>query len=209
MAIVDKHKLLEHVEGCSELTLELGCGARKRDPKAIGIDALDHEAVDIVGDVLDVLRQLPDDTVASVSSYHFVEHVEDIEGLMRELARVIRPGGKLLFVAPHFSNPYYYSDYTHQRPFGLYSFSYLAEDRLFSRRVHNYQQLNAFEIRAVKLIFKSPRPFYVRYGLKRIWQLLFNLNTYLMEFYEENLCYLFPCYEVRYQLVKKGGDSPA
>ncbi|MEZ4677697.1 MAG: hypothetical protein R2932_26125 [Caldilineaceae bacterium] len=36
--------------------------------------------------------------------------------------------------------------------------------------------------------------------MKRFLGLLFNLNTYMRELYEENFCYLIPCYELRYEL---------
>jgi ubiquinone/menaquinone biosynthesis C-methylase UbiE len=157
--------------------------------------------VDIVGDVFDVLRQVPDHTVAAVYSYHFFEHVHDLSKLMQELERVLVPNGTLTVVVPHFSNPYFYSDYTHKNSFGLYSFSYFAEDRIFSRKVPTYEKKPAFTLVRVDLVFKSPVPFYVRYAVKRLFQYIFNLNTYLKEFYEENLCYLIPCYEIRYELL--------
>ncbi len=56
MAILDKRGSLSWLQDAS---LELGCGGRKRHPEALGIDALDHECVDIVGDVYDVLAQMP------------------------------------------------------------------------------------------------------------------------------------------------------
>ncbi len=56
MAILDKRGLPGSLQGA---TLELGCGGRKRHPEAIGIDALDHECVDIVGDVYEVLERMP------------------------------------------------------------------------------------------------------------------------------------------------------
>jgi hypothetical protein len=30
---------------------------------------------------------------------------------------------------------------------------------------------------------------------------VFNLNTYMKEFYEENFCYWIPCYEIQYELM--------
>jgi len=29
----------------------------------------------------------------------------------------------------------------------------------------------------------------------------------MMEFYEENLCYIIPCYEIRYEMIKKGHQT--
>ncbi len=54
----------------------------------------------------------------------------------------------------------------------------------------------------VALIFKSSPPFYLRWGIKKVFQALFSLNRYMMELYEETFCYLIPCYEIRYDLVK-------
>lgn len=204
MEIIDKHHILNKITESGDLTLELGCGSYKRNKDAVGIDVIDHECVDIVGDVYDVLRKIPGNSVSAVYSYHFFEHVEDIAAIMKELARIIKEDGLLVIVTPHFSNPYYYSDYTHKNKFGLYSFSYLSNDSIFLRKVPDYNKLLKFKLNKVRLVFKSPRPFYFRWGLKKFFQVIFNLNRYMMEFYEENLCYIFPCYEIRYEMTKKG-----
>jgi len=39
--------------------------------------------------------------------------------------------------------------------------------------------------------------------LKKVLQAVFNLNQYMREFYEENCCYLFPCYEIEFLLRRK------
>jgi len=204
MEIVDKQNILNRITEIGDLTLELGCGSCKRNKDAIGIDVIDYKCVDIVGDVYDVLRKIPGNSVSAVYSYHFFEHVEDIGAIMKELARIIKEDGLLVIVTPHFSNPYYYSDYTHKNQFGLYSFSYLSSDSIFLRKVPDYNKVLKFELNKVRLIFKSPRPFYFRWGLKKLFQTIFNLNRYMMEFYEENLCYIIPCYEIRYEMIKKG-----
>jgi len=65
-----------------------------------------------------------------------------------------------------------------------------------------YQRELKFKIKNVKLVFKSPRPFYGRYGLKKIAQTIFNMGFYLKELYEENLCWLIPCYEIRFEMER-------
>lgn len=199
----DKHGRLDTLADATEVTLELGCGPRKRHSSAIGIDALDYAAVDVVGDVFDVLARVPDGAVDAVHSYHFVEHVDDPGRLIAELRRVLKIGGLVKTVAPHFSNPYYYSDYTHRRPYGLYSFSYLADDHLFRRRVPRYAGDTGFELISVRLIFKAPPPFYVRYAFRRILQSIVNLATYTQEAYEAGWCFWFPCYEVEYVVIRR------
>lgn len=189
------------------IALELGCGATKRDTHAIGIDALDLDGVDLVGDVFEVLAEFPRASVDAVTSHHFVEHVDDISHLVRELARVMKPGSELMIVAPHFSNPYFYSDPTHRRFFGLYTFCYLARSALFRRHVPTYAATLEFDLVHVELGFRSTRPFYVRHALKRMWGPLFNASRWLQEYWEENLCWLMPCYEVRYLLRRRDASA--
>ena len=95
---------------------------------------------------------------------------------------------------------YFYSDYTHRGFFGLYSFSYLVSDSIHRRKVPTYGREICFELSQADLVFKSSPPFYVRYAYKQILQVVFNLNRYTRELYEENFCYLFPCYEIRFEM---------
>lgn len=200
MTIIDKYGVLNNLSQFQPLILELGCGNRKRQEHSIGIDILDYEAVDIVGDIFEVFQQIPDQSVDVVASHHFFEHIDDLNRLMAELARISSIGGKLEIVVPHFSNPYFYSDPTHRSFFGLYTFSYYAKSPFFKRLVPTYQRELKFELLQAKLVFKSPPPFYVRYGFKKILEKVFNSSYFFKEFYEENLCYIFPCYEINYQL---------
>ena len=202
MKIVDKHGLLADLAGNDNIVLELGCGSRKRHSEAIGIDARDLPGVDIVGDALSVLRELPAESVSTVHSYHFFEHVNDFAAYMVEMNRVMKKSGQLHITTPHFSNPYYYSDCTHRTPFGLYSLSYFCDSNLFRRRVPVYHPGLRFDLVSVDLIFKASPPFYLRWGVKKVFQFLFNSSSYMKELYEESFCYLIPCYEVRYELVK-------
>lgn len=198
--VIDKHGIFERLGSEGPVLMELGCGPRKRNARAIGIDALDFPCVDIVGDVYDVLQRFSAGSVDEVYAYHFIEHVDDINKLMRELSRIMKADGLIEFVAPHFSNPYFYSDPTHRSLFGLYTFCYFSVDSPFQRAVPTYQKDILFRLERADLIFKSSRPFYIRYAMKSLIGKLFNSCSYMKEFYEENLCYLFPCYEIRYRL---------
>lgn len=196
------HTVWEKIESGGRVNLELGCGNRKRHADSIGIDRLEYDAVDIVGDIESTLARFPEQSVDRVYSHHCFEHLDSLDRIMDQLARAMKPKGALHVEVPHFSNPYYYSDHTHRQPFGLYSFSYLAKDALFQRRCPTYQRQIHFELKQVKLVFKSPRPFYGRYGIKKVFQGIFNLNRYMAEFYEENLCWVIPCYEICYDLER-------
>lgn len=202
MEIIDKKNVLINLDTSRKVKLELGCGGQKKHDDAIGIDAIDYPCVDIVGDIFDVLQKIPDKTIHEVSSYHFFEHVDNLSKLVNEIERVLVEKGKLLVVVPHFSNPYYYSDYTHKSTFGLYSFSYFASDSIFTLKVPTYEKSPMFSLTNVTLVFKSPKPFYFRWLWKKMFQYLFNLNNYMKELYEENFCYFIPCYEIKYEMMK-------
>lgn len=202
--MIDRNNVLQRaLQGEELLCLELGCGDRKRHPTAVGIDLLDFPGVDVVGDVLEVLKALPDACVQRVWSYHFLEHVDSVSAIMRELGRVCAPGAIVEVTVPHFSNPFFYSDPTHRSAFGLYSMSYFCIDKLFSRSVPKYGLQPLFEVFDVKLFFKSPRPRYIRYALKRLIQAMVNSCSWTQELYEELFSFLCPCYELRYSLVRR------
>ncbi len=200
--INDKKNILDSLNSEIFFEIELGCGPSKKNTNAIGIDLIDYDCVDIVGDVFEVLSQIPSGVVQNIYTYHFLEHINDIDKLIKEMHRVLADGGKIFAVVPHFSNPFYYSDLTHKATFGLYSFSYYSISN-FKRQVPIYQNGILFKQESVRLIFKSYPPRYFRHGVKKFCEFIFNLNTYIKEFYEENLTFIFPCYEVSYILIKK------
>ncbi|HEY6836873.1 MAG TPA: hypothetical protein VI142_10555 [Gaiellaceae bacterium] len=184
------------------LKLDLGCGPTKRGADYIGVDVLDGPAVDVVADVLEFLRALGDERVIEVYSSHLFEHLDDLSSVVDELERVLVVGGRLHVVVPHFSNAYYYSDPTHRRLFGLYTFSYFAEDPLLRRRVPTYGRDPRLRLESVRLGFRSAVEFPTRYHVKAAVGRLVNRSTWLKEFYEENLAAMIPCYELEYRLVK-------
>lgn len=207
-SIIDRHGWLERLNNRPPgVRLELGCGPRKRDADAIGIDALPFDGVDIVGDVFEVLGRMPSASIEAVSSSHFFEHIAHLPRLLRELERVMRPGATLRTVVPHFSNPYFYSDYTHQRTFGLYSFSYLCRDTILRRQVPQYGEAVGFDLVSVRLRFKAPRPFYVRHAARQVIDLIVNSTSWTQEWYEAGWCWLFPCYEIEYNLRRSDAET--
>lgn len=182
------------------VSLELGCGPYRSFPDYVGVDSLSYPGVDVVSDVIEFLRSLPDRCVDNVHSSHFLEHVSDLPRLMDEFTRVCKPGGRVVSVVPHFSNPFFYSDPTHTRFFGLYTMSYFARDRLFRRKVPTYGKVPAFDLADLDLSFRSP--FRVRYALRLPVQWAVNATRWGQEFYEEFLTPFFYCYEITYTLVR-------
>ena len=83
----------------------------------------------------------------------------------------------MIVVFPHLSNPFFYSDPTHESFFGLYTFSYYCDDQVLSRKVPKYGVDPKFMIASVGLIFKSYRPHYLRHGIKKMFQFLVNIEA--------------------------------
>jgi len=200
MTMIDKKMKISNFDINKLNILELGCGRTRKFQDSITIDIVDLDTIDVVADLNKGLSFIPDNSIDKIYSFHFLEHVDNIEFLMYEIYRVLKPGGKKIGTVPHFSNPHYYSDYTHKKFFGLYTFSYFSKSSPFKRDVPKFYNSLDFKIIEIKLIFGS----YTRYRsyLKRIFQFLVNFNVSFQEFYEENLSYLIPASEIYFVLEK-------
>ncbi len=202
METIIRFDLAETLRNQDPVILELGAG-KENVQNRILIDQLDMPHIDIVTDLETGLPLFPDNSVDQIYSTSLLEHIDNLDGLMRDIWRVLKPTGEISLFVPHFSNPYFYSDYTHKRFFGLYSFEYFAHDQTrFKRKVPSFYHDFGFMVKDITLIFFSP--WKERTIGKRIFQKFINSNTALMEYYEENLCYFVPCYgiDVTLQPVK-------
>lgn len=130
---------------------------------------------DLTADLTDI--PLPDASVDLVISCHVLEHIPDDRAAMRELARVLRPGGQAVIMVPNdarpvteegadvaspaermrrFGHPYHYRNY------GLDIVDRLAEaglvaDRVFSKRYLSGHKRRRFRINRNDL-FHCRRP---------------------------------------------------
>jgi len=192
--------IAEKIQKNERIVIELGCGPNKKEG-AIGVDKFQGEAVDIIADIEKGLPFLPDNSVDELFSRHLLEHIENLELLIREIHRVMKPGGIHRAIVPHFSNPYFYSDYTHRRFFGLYTFDYFAdEETKLKRKVPNFYNDLRFHITRRYLRFHSTHPFCnFRRSLISKWV---NRSSHAQERYEESYCYLYPCQEIHYEMTK-------
>jgi SAM-dependent methyltransferase len=208
--MTDKRGLLARPQELRNVVIELGCGPKKRYVDSIGVDVIDSDAVDLLGDAIEVQRALPEGSARLVTSSHFLEHVQDPGAMLDEMNRLLAPGGQIEIIVPHFANPYYHSDPTHASGvgFGLYTMSYYARDTNFRRKVPGYVRREHLTLKRVDLGFKSSVPFYGRHAIKRLVGPLFNSCRYMQELWEENFCYLFPCYEIRYVLGRTTDSAP-
>ena len=176
------------------LIIELGCGQKSKQGR-ITVDKVDLPNVDIVTDIENGLSFLPDNCVDEIHCRSVLEHIQNFEDLIREIIRVLKKSGEAHIFVPHFSNPYYYSDYTHKRFFGLYTFYYFVDtERQLKRKVPNFYTDIRINIISLRLVFRSP--FWLSRQIKKAFGILINCHRFLKEFYEQHLCFIFPCHGI-------------
>lgn len=196
MPVTLKVDLEERLRSREPLRVELGCGPSKR-PGFLGIDALELPGVDLVGDLVEALALLPDRGVSELAAHHVLEHLDDLDGTLRAVDRVLADDGVLRVSVPHFSNPLGWSDPTHRRAFGLYSFLYYCapERQPLRRRVPTYALEPRFRVEELELGFRPARR--DTSLASRVLTRLVNATPRMQERYEAHACWLLPCYEVR------------
>lgn len=106
--------------------LDLGAGLVERAPGSIRADRSRVVRPDVV---LEATTSLPfrANSLDRVCCYDVLEHVDDLVGVMSEIYRVLKPGGRLFVTTPHFSCANSYTDPTHRHHFGWRSFDYFLE----------------------------------------------------------------------------------
>lgn len=180
--------------------LELGPGQKPAYSDSIKIDRVALPNIDIVADFSAGLPFIPDNSVDVIHSSHVLEHLADTEVIMREIYRVLKPGGEVHIIVPHHSNPLYYNDYTHKSPWGIYTVAYFSNKAYFKRPMPTFYNDVDFTIQSVFIGFYSC--FKIRNAIFKVFQAIFNINTFTQELYEGAFSKVIPAYEVRLLLSK-------
>jgi SAM-dependent methyltransferase len=121
------HSALPYVGGD---TLEVGCGEgfgaklfKSKTTKYVAVDKSDityngnFEGVTFIQMTVPYLRGLNDNTFDTVVCFQLIEHIKRDDILVKEIHRVLKPGGKLLLTTPNLRmslsrNPYHVREYT-------------------------------------------------------------------------------------------------
>ena len=160
--------------------LNLGCGTDIK-PNHINMDKLDIPGVDVVHDLNKFPYPFKDNQFDAVYCSHVLEHVDDLIKVMAEIRRILKPRGRVVIRAPHFSCGVSYRDPTHKRLFSYFTFDYFTDECFYN--------LPRFKIIKRKLNFTRQNFTF----LNPICNPFINVTPLL---YERFLCWIFPCAEV-------------
>lgn len=104
-------------------------------------------------------RQLPFKTssIDEIYSRYCLEHIDDQLAVIREMYRVSKPGAKVRLILPHFSNPAFYDDLTHQRLYSTRSFEHYDQEMHALTGYPNYLPDINFKVTKTELRWWPPQ----------------------------------------------------
>lgn len=170
------------------MKLNVGCGKDVREGY-VNLDAVRLPGVDVVHDI-NKKFPFPDNHFDEILANHVVEHASDLTKLMRELHRILKPGGGLLIETPHFTFANAYVDPTHLHFFSFNTFKYFVKGDNY-----NYYYDFSFSKISVRLSFNKKYLLLYNYAL----ELIANLFP---KVYEQTPLRLFPAENLHIVLVK-------
>jgi len=173
--------------------LDLGCGKKKQDPAAIGLDRQRGSSADVLCDLRHFPWPIKDNCAGKVYLSHFLEHHPDILGAMAEVHRIAQAGAEVIIVTPHYSSPDSYTDPTHLFHLGVHSFDYFVRS---SFEDFTYAA-GGFRILERRLTFGG------NLLLDNLGRLFAAISV---DFYEKHLAWIFPARNMvcRLSVTKSG-----
>jgi SAM-dependent methyltransferase len=156
--------------------LDVGCGVNKY-PDAIGIDRHAASRADVLCDLDHLPYPFADGSFERIRAVHVLEHVADFIRTMEEFHRLLKAGGRVWIVTPHFSDYSSFCDPTHRRHLSSFSFRYFGE----AHGGFGYYSAAKF------------REIFVRVRLLALWRWLefpVNRSRRFRRFWEHYLCFV-------------------
>ncbi len=184
--------------------LDVGCGINKTEG-AIGLDNNPRTAADVIHDLADLPYPFADNEFDSVVANHVVEHVPDVMAFITELHRVVKPGGTIKLLTPHYTNPDWANDPTHRNHINSYTFNtFIAGREVFDF----YTDVQLKPIRTYVSLLSLWKALGIEF-LVNTDQRNYNLR-FLRKFWEQYLSYIFRGKELQFEfeVVKENSPQP-
>ena len=110
----------------AELKLNLGSGGRPRKGY-VNVDLAPMPGVDLVHNLDEFPWPWEDGSVDHIEMHQVLEHLADHNRAMREIHRILKPGGTASISVPHFTWEYAFHDPTHKSFWGYQTFRYYVD----------------------------------------------------------------------------------
>ena len=169
------------------MVLDIGCGSRKIEPGAVGIDISPGSAADHVWDLDRYPWPLDSSSFTRIHMSHVIEHLDDPMRAMAEVWRVACDGADVHIATPHFSSHNSYVDPTHKRHLAAASFQYFTGKNFPTFAGAPFR----FDVLEVRLTFGGNF-------------LLDNFGRFLagrsLAWYERHAAWVFPALDIRCHL---------
>ncbi|HBY62421.1 MAG TPA: methyltransferase type 11 [Solibacterales bacterium] len=158
--------------------LDVGCGVNKR-AGALGIDRNPRTKADVLCELDHFPYPFRDASFDELHATHVIEHVSDVVRTMEEFHRLVRPGGRIHIVTPHYTDFSSFCDPTHRWHLNSFSFRYFGQDNA------GYGYYSNARLREIS----------VRVRLLALWrllgfELLVNSSPRFRRFWEHYLCFV-------------------
>jgi SAM-dependent methyltransferase len=141
--------------------LNVGCGTDIR-PDFVNLDCVELPGVDVRHDILQIPWPFPDASFVEVLCLSVLEHV-DLVPTMREIHRLLKPGGIVNITVPHFTAPTAYEDPTHRNHLSCGTFHFFTKA---SNRPY-YFDFQFARVESVRLVFGVRKLFWWNYLLNK------------------------------------------
>lgn len=168
--------------------LDVGCGINKY-PGAIGVDRNARTRADVLCELDHFPYPFRDDAFDQLRAVHVIEHVSDVIRTMEEFHRLVRGGGTIFIVTPHYTDFSSFCDPTHRWHLNSFSLRYFGDDNA------GYGYYSTARLRETS----------VRVKLLQLWRLLgfewlVNASPRFRRFWEYYLCFVVRGKVIEWQL---------
>ena len=163
----------------------LHMGPGREESLGIAVDNLRAVRPNVLANLNRAPYPFRDDSFDAAYAFSVVEHLDNFFDVFGELHRILKPGGFVALLTPHFSNDSSFIDPSHRLHLSLRSFDYFIEGtELFA--TYGFYSKTRFRVREKLLIAprKSSR------GARALASRPKPAANRLTSFYERHLCYL-------------------
>lgn len=176
--------------------LNLGCGTDIREGW-VNLDFASIPGVDVVHNIEKLPLPFNNSVFEEVLCQDILEHVEYVP-ILKEIHRILVPGGKIKIRVPHFTSNINFIDPTHKKMFSVSTFRFFIDNKNNKRGY--YFDFRWERVMDRKIIFEHSSSVYF---YNSIIERLVNVSPRMQEVYESTfLSRIFPAMNIEIALIK-------